>query len=112
MGVFDAPESILALRRYLLSIGFALAYDLSGGMGGTEQIYAGSLAATELAIRITSDRGHWLVELKTGTRSLWPRMAASYGRPRHRRDIRLIATIGWPRTRLWSHIRVNHSTAS
>jgi hypothetical protein len=40
-------------------------------MGGLEQIVVGEVSGTRVRVRITSDRGHWVIQVRADPMSAW-----------------------------------------
>jgi hypothetical protein len=65
------PAAVSEVRVFLEKARFKLASERSGGMGGLEQIYAGSMNSHEVLVRISADRGHWALEVKVPSMTRW-----------------------------------------
>lgn len=71
MNAVGVPRAVDDLRVKLVDLGFRVDSEQRGGMGGLEQIFAGEVSGTRVYVRITSDRGHWVIQLRADPMSAW-----------------------------------------
>ena len=43
----------------------------AGGMGGLEQVYVGQVASAEVFVKISAERAHWVLSVKTPRVTRW-----------------------------------------
>ncbi|WP_027342038.1 hypothetical protein [Hamadaea tsunoensis] len=71
MSDVGTPQAVEDLRVRLGELRFRLESEYAGGMGGLEQIFAGTVGGTGIRVRITADRGHWVIQLQVDPMSAW-----------------------------------------
>jgi hypothetical protein len=71
MGLTGTPQAVRRLRDHLHGEGFKVTRERTGGMGGLEQVFEGQIGPHAMALRITSDRGHWAIEVQVGKMARW-----------------------------------------
>jgi hypothetical protein len=71
MGVMGTPEAVTRLRDHLTERGFKITTERCGDMGGSEAVFAGAVDGQAAFVRITSDRGHWALEVRIHPVTVW-----------------------------------------
>lgn len=71
MNAVEVPQAVDDLRAKLVDLGFRAGSEQRGGMGGLEQIFASEVSGVRVYVRITADRGHWIIQLRVDPMSAW-----------------------------------------